>query len=225
MAGLAPGNPEHPERQSRPFDLWRTTGVIGEGACVLLLEPESSPRPGYAFVSGYAFASDPLESPGAGLYDAMRLALANAGFNSSQVDCINAWGPGHKIIDRAESQALGRLFGPALAGIPGLQTPYERPNGEHVFHQYVLTVTERARLQAQLQEAGVGSAVHYPCLISDQPYYQSLGYTSDGLPIARALTETVLSLPVHPALTEAELETIIAAVRAFAPAEYRAVPV
>jgi len=120
MAGLAPGNPEHPERQSRPFDLWRTTGVIGEGACVLLLEPESSPRPGYAFVSGYAFASDPLESPGAGVYDAMRLALANAGFNSSQGDCINAWGPGHKIIDRAESQALGRLFGPALAGIPAV---------------------------------------------------------------------------------------------------------
>lgn len=124
-----------------------------------------------------------------------------------------------------QRRANAHRLSTALAGIPGLQTPYERPNGEHVFHQYVLTVTERARLQAQLQEAGVGSAVHYPCLIPDQPYYQSLGFTSDGLPIARALTETVLSLPVHPALTEAELETIIAAVRAFAPAEYRAVPV
>ena len=120
MAGLAPGNPENPERQSRPFDLWRTTGVIGEGACVLLLEPEESPRPGYAFIEGYAFASDPLESPGSGLYDAMRLAVANAGLNLGQVDCINAWGPGHKIIDQAEARALERVFGPALAGIPAV---------------------------------------------------------------------------------------------------------
>jgi 3-oxoacyl-[acyl-carrier-protein] synthase II len=120
MAGLAPGNPENPERQSRPFDLWRTTGVIGEGACVLLLEPEESPRPGYAFIEGYAFASDPLASPGSGLYEAMRLAVANAGLNLAEVDCINAWGPGHKIIDQAEARALGRVFGPALAGIPAV---------------------------------------------------------------------------------------------------------
>jgi 3-oxoacyl-[acyl-carrier-protein] synthase II len=118
MAGLAPGNPENPERQSRPFDLWRTTGVIGEGSCVLLLEPEESPRPAYAYIKGYAFASDPLENPGSGLYDAMRLAVANAGVHLSEVDCVSAWGPGHKIIDRAEAQALVKLYGASLAGIP-----------------------------------------------------------------------------------------------------------
>ncbi|MDB6093890.1 MAG: fabF 1 [Verrucomicrobia bacterium] len=120
MAGLAPGNPENPERQSRPFDLWRTTGVIGEGACVLLLEPEESPRPAYAYVKGYAFASDPLDTPGAGLYDAMRLALANSSIQTSEVDCINAWGPGHKIIDQAEATALRRVFGDGLESIPAV---------------------------------------------------------------------------------------------------------
>ncbi len=117
MAGLAPGNAEHPERQCRPFDLWRTTGVIGEGAYIFVLEPEDSPRAGYAFVDGYAFASDPLENPGGGLGDAIKLALANAGLHPSQIDCINAWGPGHKIIDAAEARALIRSFGPALKGI------------------------------------------------------------------------------------------------------------
>ncbi|HND61146.1 MAG TPA: beta-ketoacyl synthase N-terminal-like domain-containing protein [Opitutaceae bacterium] len=120
MAGLAPGNPENPERQSRPFDLWRTTGVIGEGSCVLLLEPEESPRPAYAYVRGYAFASDPLEAPGSGLYDAIRLAVANAGMRIEQIDCVNAWGPGHKIIDEAESRALSRVFGAALAEVPAV---------------------------------------------------------------------------------------------------------
>lgn len=120
MAGLAPGNPEHPERQSRPFDLWRTTGVIGEGCCVLLLEPEDSPRPAYAYIQGYAFASDPLESPGSGLYDAMKLAVANARMSVNEIECINAWGPGHKIIDQAESRALQRLLGPELERIPAV---------------------------------------------------------------------------------------------------------
>ncbi len=64
LAGLAPGNPDFPERQCRPFDLWRTTGVIGEGACIMVLEGEDSPpRPAYAYVGGYSYASDPAGSP------------------------------------------------------------------------------------------------------------------------------------------------------------------
>jgi 3-oxoacyl-[acyl-carrier-protein] synthase II len=120
MAGLAPGNPEWPERQSRPFDRWRTTGVIGEGACVLLIEPESSPRKGYAFIDGYAYFSDPPEKPGAGMRDAIKLALANAGLRASQIDCINAWGPGHVIIDAAEARALLEVFGEDLCAIPAV---------------------------------------------------------------------------------------------------------
>jgi 3-oxoacyl-(acyl-carrier-protein) synthase len=120
LAGLAPGNPDHPERQCRPFDLWRTTGVIGEGACMLVLEAEESRRPGYAFVEGYAFASDPLDSPGRGLVDAIRLALANAAMHAEDVECISAWGPGHKIIDLAEGQALAATFGAALHSVPAV---------------------------------------------------------------------------------------------------------
>jgi 3-oxoacyl-(acyl-carrier-protein) synthase len=120
LAGLAPGNPEHPERQCRPFDLWRTTGVIGEGACVLLLEPETSSRQGYAYVEGYAFASDPLARPGAGLNEAIRLALANAALHPSGIECINAWGPGHKAIDLAEATALRNIFKERVAEIPAV---------------------------------------------------------------------------------------------------------
>ncbi|MCX6950652.1 MAG: beta-ketoacyl synthase N-terminal-like domain-containing protein [Verrucomicrobia bacterium] len=120
LAGLSPGNPESPETQCRPFDLWRTTGVIGEGACMLVLEPEDSPRPGYGFVEGYAFASDPLAVPGGGMGDAIRLTLANAGLHPDQVESINAWGPGHKIIDAAEAGALSRVFGAGLGLIPAV---------------------------------------------------------------------------------------------------------
>lgn len=111
LAGLAPGSPDAPHRQCRPFDLWRTTGVIGEGACVLILEPEESPRQGYAFVDGYSFVTDPAAQPGVGLREAMRLAIANAGYRPHEVDVINAWGPGHRLIDAAEATAIQDVFG------------------------------------------------------------------------------------------------------------------
>jgi 3-oxoacyl-[acyl-carrier-protein] synthase II len=118
MAGLTPDSADMPERICRPFDLWRTTGVISEGACILILEPESSPRPGYAFVEGYAYATDPANQPVAGLAEAIRLTLGNAGVRQHEVDCINAWGPGHKLVDRAEAQVLREIFGERLAEIP-----------------------------------------------------------------------------------------------------------
>jgi len=118
MAGLAPANPDNPERQCRPFDLWRTTGAIGEGACMLVLEPDSSPRQGYAFIEGYSFSSDATEVPGSGLSQALQLALANARRKPTDVDCINAWGPGHRLIDAAESIALVETFGSNLKHIP-----------------------------------------------------------------------------------------------------------
>ena len=120
LAGLAPGNPDHPERQCRPFDLWRTTGVIGEGACIMVLESENSPRPGYAFVGGYSYASDPAASPCAGLTEAMRLALGNTGLRPRDIECINAWGPGHKTLDAAEARVLQDYFGSELAAIPAV---------------------------------------------------------------------------------------------------------
>lgn len=120
MAGLAPDTSEMPERMCRPFDMWRTTGVISEGACMFILEPEESPREGYAFIDGYAYATDPVDKPVEGLGEAIRLALANAGKRQSDVDCINAWGPGHKLIDRAEAQILSEVFGEQLEHIPAV---------------------------------------------------------------------------------------------------------
>jgi perosamine synthetase len=116
-------------------------------------------------------------------------------------------------------QAHAAVLNAGLADLPWLSVPAERPHCAHVYHQYVLKVRDRARLQAHLQAAGVGSDVHYPRLITDQPLYQDLGYTSAAYPVAQQLADQVLSLPVHPALSADDLQTIIAAVRSFTPAE------
>ncbi len=119
-AGLTPPTVEMPGRLDRPFDLWRTTGVVSEGASMFILEAESSPRPGYSYISGYGFATDSAEYVCSGITLATRLALGEARVRPVGVEVINAWGPGHKLIDAGEARAMAAVFGPALAQIPAV---------------------------------------------------------------------------------------------------------
>jgi 3-oxoacyl-(acyl-carrier-protein) synthase len=116
--GWTPASTELPGRMARPFDLWRTTGVVSEGACMFVIEPEDSPRPGYSYIDGYAFVSDEGDELCGGLAEAARFALAEARTKPMQVDVINAWGPGHPAVDAGEARAMIRVFGPALGEIP-----------------------------------------------------------------------------------------------------------
>jgi 3-oxoacyl-[acyl-carrier-protein] synthase II len=118
ISKLSPRNARKPTEMGRPFDLWRNTGVIGEGACVVLLEAEESPRPAYAWIGGYAYGNDDGDLAGNGLTRTMKMALANARCPASAVDLINAWGPGHVQIDAVEAGCLCKFFGARIAEIP-----------------------------------------------------------------------------------------------------------
>jgi perosamine synthetase len=97
----------------------------------------------------------------------------------------------------------------------GVITPIEREGCRHVYHQYtVRSPNRRDALLAHVRERGVGAVVYYPTPIHRQPAYIRLGY-EESLPVAEQLSREVLSLPVHPALTEGELDTIIEAVNSF----------
>jgi perosamine synthetase len=99
--------------------------------------------------------------------------------------------------------------------LQGVQVPVVRPGRRHVFHQYTIRVSgDRQALQEHLQKHGIGTAIHYPCPIHRQPVYRSLGY-SDVLPQAEAASQRVLSLPIHPSLSQSDLDRIVAAVNGF----------
>ncbi len=101
-----------------------------------------------------------------------------------------------------------------LAGIPGITTPRERPGYRHVYHQYTLRVErDRDGFQKRLREEGVGTAIHYPIPVHRQPLYGQLGYGDVSLPVAEKAAEQVISLPVHPALSDSDLDRIVEAVR------------
>ncbi len=102
----------------------------------------------------------------------------------------------------------------ALAGLIRVaETPRVREGDRHVFHQFTIRVArDRDRLLKALEEAGVGSAVHYPIPIHRQPIMRQLGHGDFSLPFAEAAAEAVLSLPVHPSLQPEDVEYIAATV-------------
>jgi dTDP-4-amino-4,6-dideoxygalactose transaminase len=93
-----------------------------------------------------------------------------------------------------------------------VQTPVEPEGYRHVYHQYTVRTDDRDALQAALEERDVGSGVYYPTPITRQPVYAGGDY-GDCPEADRAATET-LSLPVHPALGEEEIDAVADAVRA-----------
>jgi perosamine synthetase len=99
--------------------------------------------------------------------------------------------------------------------LQGVQVPAVRPGRRHVFHQYTIRVPgQRQAMQDHLQKQGIGTAIHYPIPIHHQPVYRSRGY--DGaLPQAEAASQEVLSLPIHPALSQSDLDRIVTAVNGF----------
>lgn len=102
-----------------------------------------------------------------------------------------------------------------LADVLGVKTPRVRPGAVHVFHQYTIAAEDRDRLIAGLTARGIGYGIYYPIPIHRQKVYREWGYT-DTLPATEAACAQVLSLPVHPALTEDEVNAVADAVMAAA---------
>ena len=93
-----------------------------------------------------------------------------------------------------------------LAGV--VKTPTVLPGHKHVYHQYTVRVPgDRDAFARALNERGVGTGVHYPRPIHQQPVYQEMGFTLS-LPVAEQAAREVLCLPIHPALSDDDLATI-----------------
>lgn len=98
------------------------------------------------------------------------------------------------------------------AELRGVLTPAERPGVTHVYHQYTIRVRQRDAFVARLAELGVGSGVYYPIPVHRQKPYLELGYGAGSYPVTERLSAEVLSIPVHPGLSDDEVTTVIEAV-------------
>ena len=115
-------------------------------------------------------------------------------------------------MDRLETFTARRRENAAYlsAHLQGVRVPVVEPGVDHVWHQYTVRYEgDRDAAVKQLNEAGVGTGIFYPIPAHKQEHLQPLGYGELSLPVVERLSQQVISLPVHPQLSQEDLETIV----------------
>ncbi|MBI1329828.1 MAG: aminotransferase class I/II-fold pyridoxal phosphate-dependent enzyme [Alphaproteobacteria bacterium] len=111
-------------------------------------------------------------------------------------------------IERRE--AVARRYNEKLGRSNSIRVPRVIAGAQSTWAQYTIQVSDRARLQAELKEKGVPTAVYYPIPLSAQVAYRE--FPSAGTPVSDRICKTVISLPMHPDLDEQTQDRIIEAV-------------
>ncbi len=138
------------------------------------------------------------------------------GFNTRMTDI-------HAAIGRVQLRKLAKWTQQRQANakfldenLTGVVVPYVAPGAVHVYHQYTIRVVghDRDAFGAEMTKRGVGNGVYYPIPVHRLP---SFGLTFD-LPNTTSAANEVLSIPVHPALSKADLETVVSVINSIASA-------
>lgn len=140
------------------------------------------------------------------------------GFNYRMTDMQAALGiPQMECLDENNSvrQANAAFLDAGLGDVPGLATPVVVEGFTHVYHQYTVRITPDAAVTRdntveRLTEAGIGCGIYYPRAVYDYDVFRDHpNVVIDPCPVAERVAGEVLSLPVHPHLSTADLEQIV----------------
>jgi dTDP-4-amino-4,6-dideoxygalactose transaminase len=208
-------------RQRTPDGEWITTGTLGD-ACAFSFFPTKN-------LGAFGDAGMTVTNDEATAERLRKLRVhggrqmyhhEEVGYNS-RLDALQAAVLSAKLPHlRGWSDARRRhaaFYDQALAEIEGVVTPAVRPDNESIFNQYTIRVLDgrRDELAAHLRERGVGSGVYYPVPLHLQECFAYLGYRKGQFPESERACREVLSLPVFPELTEAQLAYVVESIGAF----------
>lgn len=135
-----------------------------------------------------------------------RLDELQAAFLRAKLPVLDAWNVARRRVADQYTRQLAEI-GLVLPAVPAYAEP--------VWHLYVVRSQQRDALKAHLETRGVATVIHYPVPPHRQACYQAFAHTA--LPLATALAEEVLSLPMSPVLSEEDVAHIVAAVSSFRP--------
>ncbi|MFA4946776.1 MAG: DegT/DnrJ/EryC1/StrS family aminotransferase [Candidatus Micrarchaeia archaeon] len=128
-----------------------------------------------------------------------RMSSIHAAIGIAQLRKLDGW--------TAKRRENARLYNELLEG--AVETPFVDSRCKHVYHQYTIKSKRRDKLQEKLKLAGIGSGVYYPAPLHSLSIFKGRG----ACPVTKALCKTVLSLPVHPALSEADIRLVAETIR------------
>ncbi|MBP6016450.1 MAG: DegT/DnrJ/EryC1/StrS family aminotransferase [Candidatus Promineofilum sp.] len=133
-----------------------------------------------------------------------RLDTMQAAVLGVKLPYLDGWNAGRR---RAAA-----TYADLLADLP-LLTPTTSPDGEHIFHLYVVRVADREALMDHLKSKGIATGLHYPIPIHLQPAYAELGYKLGDFPVTEAYAELIVSLPIFPELDDDKVAYVAGAIR------------
>ena len=110
---------------------------------------------------------------------------------------------------------IGKRYNDMLAGAGDLITPKIHPMTKHIFHVYTVRTEKRNSLREYLSEKGISTGIHYPVALPFLPPFENLTYTEEQLPVASDYQDKILSLPMYPELTAAQIQSVTSAVESF----------
>jgi dTDP-4-amino-4,6-dideoxygalactose transaminase len=112
----------------------------------------------------------------------------------------------------ARRAAIASTYLERLAGIDAV-LPAVSPGNNHTWHQFAILTPERDALQQKLKAAGVDSMIYYPVPLHFHSPYAKFGHGEGSLPITERICREVLNLPIHPHLSDEQVEHVAEAVR------------
>jgi dTDP-4-amino-4,6-dideoxygalactose transaminase len=136
-----------------------------------------------------------------------RLDALQAAILSAKLPFLAAWS-----AKRRENAAF---YSAAFADVSDIVTPFTESVSESIFNQYTIRVDRRDDLKAHLAAKGIGHSVYYPLPLHLQPCFAYLGYKQGAFPESEKASLEVLSLPIYPELTKAQLDEVVTGVRSF----------
>ena len=133
-----------------------------------------------------------------------RLEGLQGGFLSVKLRHLDSWNERRRVAAKRYNELLSNF---------GLTLPVEMAYCQHVYHLYVVQADDREALRQQLNAAGVETGLHYPVPLHLQEAYAGLGYSKGSFPVVERLTDRILSLPMHPGITEEQIQHVASVVQ------------
>lgn len=116
----------------------------------------------------------------------------------------------------AKRRQNARLLNEGLSEIKGIESPYLAVGRTHAYHQYTILLQEgvnRTDFVENLREREVGAGIYYPKPLHAYPHISEFGYKTGDFPVAEKVASRVVSLPVHPRVSEDDVAVIVKAIK------------